>query len=218
MDITYLGHSCFKLRSGSATVITDPYDASVGFKLPRVSADVVTVSHQHSDHNNIGGVAASSRRERPFIIDKAGEYEVGGVSVFGLRTYHDDKQGQLRGENIVYSVLIEGISVVHLGDLGHQLSEAEVDELNGVDVLLCPVGGHYTIGPKEAVNLVQAVEPAVIVPMHFKTDQHDKKTFEMIEEVGKFVEEMGLEAKTTDKLSISRSSLPEETELVVLTV
>lgn len=197
-------------------MITDPFGNDVGLKMPRLSADVVTVSHQHNDHNNVGAVKGTSRRDKPFIIDAVGEYEVGGISVFGVRTYHDDKKGEERGENYVFSVLMDGVSVVHLGDLGHVLKDAKVDELNGVDVLLCPVGGVYTIGPKEAVEVIQAVEPSIVIPMHYKTKDHDAKVFGELSEVEKFVEALGLEAKREDSLSVSRSTLPEETELVVL--
>lgn len=217
MDISYLGHSCFKLKGKNSSVITDPFEKEVGFSLPRLSADVVTVSHDHFDHNNWKGVTGTARRTNPFVIDTPGEYEVLGVSVFGVKTYHDDKKGEERGENVVYSILIDGVSVVHLGDLGHKLSESAVSDLNGVDVLLCPVGGTYTINPKEAVEIISAIEPSIVVPMHYKSDKHDQEKFGQLSSVEEFLAELGKEAQKSDRLSVNKTSLPEEMEVVVLT-
>lgn len=211
-----MGHACFKLRTASATVVMDPYSSGVGLSLPRVSADVVTVSHGHDDHNNFSAVSGTARRDKPFIIDAPGEYEVGGISVFGVSAFHDDKKGEDRGKNVIFSVLLDGISVVHLGDLGHKLSESQVAELNGVDVLLCPVGGVYTIGPKEVGEVVSAIDPSYLIPMHYKTDEHDAKLFSELATVDEFLSVFGSEAKREEKLSVSRTSVPEELEVVVL--
>jgi L-ascorbate metabolism protein UlaG (beta-lactamase superfamily) len=199
------------------SVVTDPYGPGVGFSMPKVSADVVTVSHGHGDHNNVKGVAKTARRDKPFVIDAPGEYEVGGVSVFGVSTFHDGVKGKERGKNIVFSILLDGISVVHLGDLGHVLSQKRVEEINGVDVLLCPVGGSYTIGPDQATKVISALEPSFVVPMHYKTDKHDKKKFEKIAGVEEFLKEMGVEAaERADKLTVTKATLPEETKVVLL--
>lgn len=216
MDISYLGHAGFKLKGAGVSVVMDPFGSSVGFEFSRTSADVVTVSHGHEDHNNVSAVSGTARRKKPFLIDKPGEYEVGGVSVFGISTYHDDQKGKERGKNIVFSVMLEEVTVAHLGDLGHELSDRQVAELNGVDVLLCPVGGHYTIGPKVAMKVIAAVEPSVLVPMHYRTGKHDKKVFSQVAPLEEFLKEFGGEAKKQEKLSITRASMPEEMELVVL--
>lgn len=215
MDITYLGHSAFKLRSTDATVVTDPYPKSIGLQLPRVSADVVTVSHQHEDHNYTDGVSGTARRDKPFIIDALGEYEVSGVSVFGIHSYHDDEEGAARGENIIYNILIDGISVVHLGDLGHTLTKSMVSQIGPADVVLCPVGGHFTIDPKKVSDCVSLLEPSYLIPMHYKTDAHDPTVFQDLITLEEFLKLYGAEAKPVDKLSVSRSSMPEELEVVV---
>ena len=219
MDITYLGHACFKLRSSGASVVTDPFDSSVGLSLPKISADVVTVSHDHGDHNNVSAIQSTARREKPFIIDELGEYEVGGVSVFGVASYHDDEKGEKRGKNRIFSILLEGISVVHLGDLGHELSQKQLEEVNGVDVLLCPVGGVYTIDPGKAASIINAIEPSYVIPMHYKTDKHKQDVFGELATVDDFLKEMGVDnPERSDKLSVSRSTIPEETKVVVLEV
>lgn len=217
MDITYLGHSCFKIKVKSGVVVTDPYGKSVGLTMPSVSADIVTISHRgHGDHDEVGAVTGTARREVPFVIDSPGEYEVEGVSVFGYGTYHDDKNGAERGENAIYVIQAEDLRVLHLGDLGHDLDTALLDTLDGVDVLLIPVGGVYTMGPKEAAELAKKIEPSYVIPMHYKTDKHDKSTFGEMEDMSKFVAEMGLEARKVESLSLNKGTIPAETtELVV---
>lgn len=216
MDITYLGHSCFKLKTTSASLITDPYSKSVGFTMSRVSADIVTVSHSHEDHNEISLVTPTSRRNRPFIIDAAGEYEVGGVSVFGIHTYHDNQEGAIRGENLVFSILMDDISVVHLGDLGHTLKQSQLSALGTADVLLCPVGGHYTIDTALVADLVSQFEPSILIPMHYKTPEHDQGVYGALKTVDEFLKEFGSQATMVDKLSVSRATMPEEMEIIVL--
>lgn len=194
------------------TVVTDPFDASVGFKFPKVEADMVTISHDHQDHNQkqlVGG--------KPYVIDGPGEYEVKGVSVLGLQTFHDEVQGQKRGLNTVYRIEFEGISLSHLGDLGHPLSSGQLAELNGVDVLFIPVGGVYTIGPKRAVEVISQVEPKIVIPMHYRvSEQKGDKTFGQLTGVKEFLKEIGEEVTPQLKLLVSRDRLPSEREVVVL--
>src|SRR3989344_2417944 len=141
MDITYLGHSSFKLRGKGSIVVTDPFGPVVGLPFPKhTTADIVTVSHDHEDHN-----AADLVEGNPFVVRGPGEYEIKGVGVVGLGVFHDDAGGTKRGKNTIYRIELDGISIVHLGDLGHELSSAQVDSLDGVDILLVPVGGVYTI-------------------------------------------------------------------------
>lgn len=216
MEITYLGHSCFKLKGKAGTVITDPFQKSIGFSLPSTTADLVTVSHGHDDHNNLDAIKPAGVREKPFIIQSAGEYEVSGISVFGYPTFHDDTNGTQRGNNIVFVIVIDGVTVVHLGDLGHDLSDSFIEKLGSVDVLLCPVGGNYTIGSKIAVNLIQEIEPSYIIPMHFKTDAHDAEKFGMLETVADFQKAFGVTVEPVKSLSLTAGTMPEQTTLVVL--
>lgn len=217
MIITYHGHSCFKLKGKKGTVITDPYEDSVGFSSPNLSADIVTVSHDHYDHNNVKDVDGTARRKKPFVIDHLGEYEVGGISVFGTKSFHDGESGTERGLNRIYVIVIDGIRVCHLGDLGHELDENMVKEIGDIDVLLLPVGGVYTINSKQAVAVAKALEPSFIVPMHYKTSAHDQEKFGELQELSDFIKEFGVEnVEEIDKLKVERDRLPEEKELVII--
>lgn len=216
MILTYHGHSSFKIKGKRGTVVTDPYDDSVGWSLPRLSADIVTVSHKHSDHSASHKITGTARRSNPFIIDTPGEYEVLGISVFGVSTFHDQEQGQARGDNIVFTILVDGVRVCHLGDLGHELSADQLDAIDQVDILLCPVGGHYTIGPELAVKTIRALEPGIVVPMHFQTPAHDQKTFAEVAPIETFLKEFGVDPEPVDKIELSINQVPDETQLMVL--
>lgn len=214
MIITYLGQSCFKLQdkigSEGVTVATDPFDKTVGFGVPHFEADIVTVSHNHFDHNNISAI-----RGNPFIADMPGEYDAKGVSIVGVDSYHDEKEGKERGKNIIFSIVIDNITVVHLGDLGHVLDSKQLEKLAGTDILLVPVGGKYTIDAKKAVEVVSQIEPRIVIPMHYKT----KESKIDIDSVDKFIKEIGLKPRYEEKLKISKKDLPpEEMELVVLNI
>jgi len=211
MQISYLGHSSFKIKTKTATLVTDPYSSKVGFKMPKVEAEIVTVSHDHYDHNFVEAV-----KGRPFVITGPGEYEIKEVGVHGLATYHDAKEGEDRGNNTVYLISAEDLTVCHLGDLGHQLSTRMVEEIGEIDVLLIPVGGQFTIGPKRAVEVITQVEPRIVIPMHFRTNRHQAKGFSKVLPVDAFLKQIGVEYKKEEKLVVSKSGLEEEMEVVVL--
>lgn len=216
MEISYLGHSSFKLKGKKGTVVTDPYGDYVGFSLPSASADMVTVSHDHPDHNNVKKISGTARRERPFIVDTAGEYEVAGISVFGVPTFHDANQGVERGSNIVFTVLLDEVRICHLGDLGHELTNEQVSAIGAIDVLIVPVGGHFTINPAQAVKTIQTLEPSYVIPMHYRTTEHDEKVFADVVMLETFLKEYGASPTPVVSLSVDKQKLPEETELVVL--
>ena len=217
MILTYHGHSTFKIKGKRGTVITDPYEDYIGMPLPRLSGDIVTVSHDHKDHNAIKKVSGTSRRENPFIVDKSGEYEVGGISIFGVRAFHDANGGVERGENIIFTALVDGITVCHLGDLGHELSPEQIEDIGSVDVLLCPVGGIYTIDPELAVKTIRSIEPGIVIPMHYKTAQHNKDVFGDLKTLEDFLKVYGVSPEAVPKLDIdNKTRVPEETELVIL--
>jgi len=216
MIITYHGHSTFKFKGKKGTVVTDPFEDYVGFSMPRLSADVVTVSHDHEDHNAAYKIAASSRRRTPFVITKPGEYEVGGISVFGTSAWHDNSQGAERGKNTIFTALVDGVRICHLGDLGHELSQKQIDSIGPVDVLLVPVGGVFTVDPITAIKAIRALDPGIAIPMHYKTDRHDPKVFGDMKTLEDFLKEYGVDPTPMAKLDIEVGSIPEETEIIVL--
>jgi len=215
MLISYLGHSCFKLQdktgSEGITLVTDPFGKNVGFKEPHFEADIVTVSHGHDDHNNTGAI-----RGNPFLIDSAGEYDVKGVSVEGVDSFHDDKEGKDRGKNIIYRISMDDLLIAHLGDLGQgALDTKQLEKLEGTDILLIPVGGKYTIDAKKAVEIISQIEPRIVIPMHYKV----KDSRIDIDGLDKFVKEFGVKPREEEKLKISKKDLPQEdTELVILQI
>ena len=166
MIIRPLGHSCFQLEESTGTkVVTDPYSSDIGISMPSVSADVVTVSHAHYDHNNVKAVSGS-----PLVIDKPGVYEVKGVHIIGIDTKHDEHGGKLRGSNVIFNFRMDGVNVCHLGDVGHGPSPLMIEAIGPVDILLVPVGGKYTIDAELAKEYVDRLMPSVVIPMHYKTD------------------------------------------------
>jgi L-ascorbate metabolism protein UlaG (beta-lactamase superfamily) len=215
MDITYLGHSSFLLKSKEAKVVTDPFGAETGMKFPKLSADIVTVSHGHFDHNNVPGVDGEPR-----VFNWPGEYEKNGVRVFGFQSYHDDKKGEERGENVIFKFEMEGIHIVHLGDLGHKLSDGLIEDIGDVDILMIPTGGHYTINSAEAAEVVKQIDPSIVIPMHYATDAHSAELREQLEPVDTFLQRVSVQAvEPIDKLSIKKEDLTgDDLKVIVMKV
>ncbi|MGD8743993.1 MAG: MBL fold metallo-hydrolase [Candidatus Woesebacteria bacterium] len=214
MEINFLGHSSFKIKGKGATVVTDPYDPKrVGLKFPRVKADIVTVSHDHFDHNNTDAVDKVK-----MVIVRPGEYEVSGVSIIGISTYHDDKKGKKRGSNNVYVLEIDDLRLVHLGDLGHKLSEKQIDAVGTTDILMIPVGGEYTIGPKQAAEVVHSIEPTIVIPMHYKMEGLDEKSFSKLAKPETFLSNVNIPVEKKDKLTVRKEIIGENQRVVLLAV
>lgn len=205
MEIYPLGHSSFRIKGKTATVVTDPY-------LKSSDADIVTVSHDHSDHNVLEKISGT-----PFVINGPGEYEIKGVTVVGVAMFHDGQNGAERGASTVYKINVDGINICHLGDLGHKLSDDQLNQVGNIDILLIPVGGTYTIDAKTASQVVAQLEPLIVVPMHYRRLGMDPKLAGELEPVADFLKEMGAEGIVpASKLVISRDKLPETTTVVVL--
>jgi len=165
MQITWYGHSCFLLTSESGySILTDPCDPETGYELSDLVCDAVTISHEHHDHNCLAIVAGT-----PEIIRTPGEHFAGGISVKGFTNYHDNEKGARRGENIVFLYEIDGLKILHLGDLGHMLPDETIQTIGDVDVLLAPIGGVFTINAKAATELADRLNAKVLIPMHYKT-------------------------------------------------
>jgi Predicted Zn-dependent hydrolases of the beta-lactamase fold len=167
MLIRYYGHSLFTLETEGGTLIAfDPFDAHVGYPLPKLNPDVVLMSHAHSDHGN-----RALFENAQTVIDAAGVYPLkSGIEVTGIKAWHDAEQGIKRGPNILFKVQADGLTVAHLGDLGHELDEAQLKALGRVDILFLPVGGFYTIDALTAKKVMEQVSPRITIPMHYKTE------------------------------------------------
>jgi L-ascorbate metabolism protein UlaG (beta-lactamase superfamily) len=213
MEITYIGHSCFKIKGKQLTLVIDPYDpAQMGFKLPKLECDVLLMSHDHFDHGYKQGATGYK-----LAIDGPGEYEASDTFIYGIETFHDDKDGKERGKNTMYVIEIDGFTILHLGDLGHELSKETLEKIPDVNVLLIPVGGKYTIDAEVAAKVISSIEPNIVVPMHYSTS--DSKLKDELAKVDKFLDEMGVEGdvKKTDKLKLTgKSDIPVDTEVVLL--
>lgn len=211
MDIYWLGQSCFKIKGKTATLIIDPYESEfTGLKLPKdLEAQIVLSTHSHKDHNNIAAVTGS-----PLVIAGPGEYEVAGVSIEGIGAFHDEVNGAERGTNTVYHILMDGINIVHLGDLGHKLTEGQLSKIDSTDILMIPVGGKFSLDAEKAVEVVAQLEPEIVIPMHY---QIPELKIEGLDSADLFLKEMGAEnSEPQPKLSITKDKLPDATSVVVL--
>ena len=209
MKVKWLGHATFLITSDAGIrIITDPYAdrPELSYGEIKESADIVTVSHEHSDHNNVAAVQGN-----PEVV--RGTAEVKGIEFKGIPTYHDDSEGQQRGANVIFCFEVDGIRVCHLGDLGHPLADAQMAEIGKVDILLVPVGGFYTIDAEVATQTCNALSPRVVIPMHFK---NEKCAFP-IAEVDKFLE--GKDNVTllgVSEAEFKQGALPNVAQIVVL--
>ena len=216
MKIIWAGQSCFEIsvapaKDVSATIVIDPFDEKIGLKLPSMAADVVLMSHGHHDHSNVKGI-----KGEPFTIDTPGEFEIKGIFVQGIESFHDDAGGKERGKNIIYTIEVEDLRLCHLGDFGQkELTDEQLERIGHVDVLMVPVGGTYTISSVEATKVIGQIEPKIVIPMHYALP---KLTVEL-EGVEKFLKAMGKNSvEPIDKLTVKANTLPKEkvTEVLVL--
>ena len=214
--ISWAGQSCFQIsvsnsRDHSADIVIDPFDEETGLKVPNFSADILLVTHDHHDHNNVRAVKGT-----PLLIDGPGEYEVKEVFIKGIPAFHDDKEGKEKGDNTIYTIEAEGLRFCHLGDLGQkQLTDEQLEKIDSVDMLMIPVGGEYTIDSAQAQKIIAEIEPKIIIPMHYGLPKLKIK----LEEVSKFLKTMGKNSVVPqDKLTVKASALPKDgMEIVVLT-
>lgn len=211
MKVKWLGHASFLITAEDGTrIITDPYVAGSGLSYGEIkeSADIVTLSHDHFDHNNVASVGGN-----PEVVKDAAPTEIKGIKFSGVETFHDTSEGKERGNNIIFSMDVDGVRVCHSGDLGHPLTDEQVAGIGRVDVLLIPVGGFFTVDAKVATDVCNRLDPKVVVPMHF---QNDRCQFPIA----------GVEDFLQGKQSVTRSdsseaefkagALPAATEIVVL--
>lgn len=212
MKITWHGQSCFKIITQDTTIITDPFSKDIGLKPPHCEANIVTVSHDHPDHNNV-----SALRGEPFVIKGAGEYELRDIVILGINSFHDQKEGKERGSNTIYIIEAEdNIRICHLGDLGQkELTDEQIDAIGDIDILMIPVGGVYTIDSEEAANIINAIEPKIVIPMHYKIPGLNIK----LGGIDDFLKEMGAGKEVVEQLIVKKKDLTkEETKVLVMSV
>ncbi|RJX29270.1 MAG: hypothetical protein C4554_01165 [Dethiobacter sp.] len=217
VKLQFRGHACFLMEVDGLRILTDPYSPQVGYGTLDVQVNVVTVSHEHMDHNYTAA-ASGAQIIRGLTADGLGwedvSFAVGDINISSLATYHDDAAGKLRGRNAVFVFDIGNLRLVHLGDLGHVFNEGEVEKLKPVDVLIIPVGGHYTIDAQEAKQVVEQLSPAVVIPMHYKTKVIRNWP---IAELKTFLEgEENVKEKGSKPVYITRDELPKSTEIWIL--
>jgi L-ascorbate metabolism protein UlaG (beta-lactamase superfamily) len=207
MEITWLGHSCFLLADSQGNkLITDPFDDTVGYDLYKDTADIVTISHHHFDHDYLDSIKGSPR-----VFDKAGVFNVNGIKIEGILSYHDKIQGTKRGENIIFIITIDGYKLCHLGDLGHLLNKTYLEKLVNLDVLFIPVGGNFTLNCEEASIVAKAINSHIVIPMHYKTEKI-KFPLEGLEHFITYMKSGEKVNSTTLKIS----SKPQDTNIVKL--
>lgn len=210
MRIKWLGQSCFMITSDSGTkIITDPYKIERGLRWSRIeeSADIVTVSHEHFDHNNISAVQGNPKVVRETV-------QVKGIKFRAIPTYHDNAKGSQMGNNTVFCFEVDGVNVCHAGDLGHMLSDAEVAEIGKVDVLLVPTGGTYTIDAKTATKIYEEIGPSVVIPMHFSCE---KLISDVIASIDGFIQgKKNVIRLDSSEIEFKSGDLPASTEIILL--
>ena len=211
MKIEYLGHSCFKLTESTGTsVVCDPYSAEIGYPMPEVSADAVTLSHRHYDHD-----AAFSVGGGPVVIDGESGHDLPGVEINSIKSFHDECRGKKRGENIIFKFRMYGIDVCHLGDLGEACSSDLIETILPVNVLLIPVGGNYTIDAEMAKEYVDRIMPDIVIPMHYRT-KDCRLDIDKVDEFTDLFDEEFVEEREENSIELSRSDLNGETKIIVL--
>lgn len=208
MDMTWLGHACFRMRGREGIVLTDPPDPKSGHAIPRTEAGLVTMSHEHAGHASLRSVAGE-----PVVLRGPGEYEVHDMLVTGIGSFHDDEKGNARGRNTVFAIRLDDLVICHLGDLGHALPAADLEKLGDIDIALVPISGpDVNLSAARAAEIVHQLEPKVVVPMSFDPDDKKKDT-----PYARLLHELGVkELEFVSKLSVTRSTLPENVQVVAL--
>lgn len=214
MIINWFGQSCFKIQGQDSTLVTDPFDNSFGLKVPRLAADIVTVSHDFNDANNIDTIKGTGENQ-PFIIKTPGEYEIKNIFVYGIPTYHNEPGGKEKSPSLLYLIEIDQIKIAHLGNLDHVLSNGEVEKLEGADILMIPVGGNTVLSAKQATELISQLEPRIVIPMNYQIPGLKLKN--KIDGINSFCKEFGVcPTEEINKFKVTKKDLPQEDLKVVI--
>ena len=211
MEISFVGHACFRLRGREASVVVDPYGKGLGLTTltpSKFTADILTISHDHPGHNNSAMVGGD-----PKIVDCPGEYEIRGVAIRGVAAYHDDERGAKLGKVVLFAIDVDDIVVAHLGDLAHPLTELQQEQLGTVDVLLVPAGGGTALSATQAAEVTNQLEPKIVVPMHYQLPGMKLS----LDEPKHFAAEMGIDKiEYQPKLSLNSKPSSDEMKVVFL--
>ncbi|MEK7648289.1 MAG: MBL fold metallo-hydrolase [Patescibacteria group bacterium] len=209
MIITWLGQACFEIQSGNTTIIIDPYDEKIGFKLPVCNPDILLITHAHYDHSNVKAFPATAT-----VIDKPGEYTSGNISVRGIQAFHDNVQGAQRGLNTIYRIELEGVSLVHMGDFGEENIRPEtLEAIGNVDILMIPVGGTYTIDGAQAAVIAKKIAAPITIPMHYFIPGLNIQ----LADASSFLEHMGVPGSTPhDELKITQEDFKKDSQEVIV--
>jgi len=214
MNIIWHGHSCFQIsatrgKNNQVNVVIDPFSEETGLRLPKLEADIVLVTHNHQDHNNIKAVSGS-----PFLISGPGEYEVKNIFIQGIPSWHDEKGGEERGENTIFVLETEEMRICHLGDLGQkELTSEQLEQIGSIDILMIPIGGVYTISAKESIKIMSQIEPKIIIPMHYQIPKLKLK----LDGLDKFLKIMGIKTiEPLNKFTIKKKDLSEEEAKIIV--
>jgi len=214
MQIIWHGQSCFQIvvsrgKNGQAAIVIDPFSEEIGLRPPKLEADILLITHDHYDHNNVKAVSGS-----PFLISGPGEYEIKEVFIQGVPAFHDNSQGKERGQTTIYVIEAEELRVCHLGDIGQkELTSEQLEKIGEVDILMIPAGGIYTIDSKDALKIMSQIEPKIIIPMHYSLPKLKVK----LDDLDKFLKAVGVrKIEPLPKLTIKKKDLPEEEVKIVV--
>jgi L-ascorbate metabolism protein UlaG (beta-lactamase superfamily) len=216
MQITYIGHATFLINAGDTKVLIDPYGEKVGYPIPSIEADAVLVSHEHADHNNVAMATGKPQVVRGLVDNDwrtIVKQPIGKIVASSVPTYHDDTEGSQRGRNTVFILETEGMRVVHLGDLGHLLEHSQTAAIGRPDIVMIPVGGHYTIDAAQAKQVLDQIQPRVVIPMHYKTEVNQGWP---IGPIDTFLGVIGRTKNVGHTVTVDRSKLPAAREVWVM--
>lgn len=212
MKIIYNGHACFSIETSTGVIVTDPFGEEIPYPIGRLKGDIITVSHEHFDHNAVKRVEGN-----PTILKNPGEYDFSRIKINGISAFHDKNKGKDRGKITIFVVEADGIRLCHLGDLGDVLNEEQIKGIGNIDILFVPTGGFFTIEPEEAQRVVKQIGPRIAIPMHYRTNYVKDWN---IKPVDAFLKDIPFPVKQleTNSIEITKESLPKTTEVYILKI
>ncbi|OPA73386.1 MBL fold metallo-hydrolase [Paenibacillus selenitireducens] len=212
MKIKWFGQSCFLLTSSSGTrLLIDPYNRLLGYRMPLIETDILAITHDHRDHNQIQAATGYD-----LLVNKPYVYTHNQVTIRGIPTYHDKVNGAKRGNNTVYVIQMDDLTICHCGDLGHLLSSDQVREIGHVDILMVPVGGTRTLDGREAAETIHQLQPAITIPMHYRTKALGLAGCFLFDKVDTFLQASGMNVSEVHELHVTKEQLPTTAHVVVL--